>query len=307
MTIGPIVYGYKLISGITSADDEKATLNNWIKEKENNPVFRYGRQRGLPLDPTSQTEDLGDDSMIASEYGIKNLKRIIPELAEWTAEDGKFYTNQNELYDQAIGQFRRYLGHVTANIGGVVEDFKTFDQGAPVYVNTSREKQKRAMRFLDEQLFQTPTWIVNNAIIERKEAGGNLNRIQSLQDRTLRILLNADRLSRISDNMTLHGENAYRLDELFGDLDENIFKELSSGTTVDAYRRNLQRSLIKQYTSLLESKDVRIAQSDVRALARSSLQTIRKFAQSSMFSSDKMTAIHAKDIDARIVEILDLK
>ena len=47
--------------------------------------------RRAPI-PGSQTEDLGDDGVKASEYGIANLKRIMPKLLEWTYEQGADYS-----------------------------------------------------------------------------------------------------------------------------------------------------------------------------------------------------------------------
>ncbi|MEL6391083.1 MAG: zinc-dependent metalloprotease, partial [Bacteroidota bacterium] len=273
-----IIYGYKLNPGVTDVEEDKDILNDWIKERSADPALRFGQQRFIPLDPTAQTEDLGDDSMLASEYGIANLKRILPELPEWTAREGQFYDDQNELYDQVVGQFRRYMGHVTANIGGVIEDFKTHDQGQPVYVHNPKKKQERAMTFLNEQLFTTPTWLVEENILERKEPGGTMTRIQSIQDRTLRGVLSSTRLSRMSDNMTLNGEEAYGIDELFDDLNNGIFSEMESGTPVDAYRRNLQRTLVHRYHALLESDDTATSISDIKALSRSSLKEIKGLA-----------------------------
>jgi len=301
--IWSIIYGYKLIPDVDNADSELPTLNEWIKERDDNPVFRYGRQRGLPLDPTAQTEDLGDDSMVASEYGIENLKRIIPQIATWAERDGKLYNDQSELYQQVFGQFSRYMGHVIANIGGVVEDFKTHDQGGEVYVHTSKEKQERALRFLDNQLFKTPTWLVNSELINKSEPGGNLKRIQDIQERALRLLLNPDRIMRMNDNLALNGNKSYGPVGLFSNLDNMIFTEWKSGASPDTYRRNLQRSLVDRYATLLKSEDVDFSASDAKALVRASLKQIQQWSRSA--GGDRMSRIHADDIQARIAEILD--
>ena len=42
-------------------------------------------------DPRNQSEDLGDDAMLASSYGIKNLKRVMPEIMNWTYEPNEGY------------------------------------------------------------------------------------------------------------------------------------------------------------------------------------------------------------------------
>jgi hypothetical protein len=75
-----IIYGYKLIPNAPSADAEKPTLNGWVRERADNPVYRYGLQRSNTFDPTAQTEDLGDNAVVSGELGIANLKRIVPQL-----------------------------------------------------------------------------------------------------------------------------------------------------------------------------------------------------------------------------------
>ena len=297
-----IIYGYKWIPGVESADDELPTLNAWVKERADNPVMRFGRQRFLPLDPTAQTEDLGDDSMIASAYGIENLKRIVPMLLEWTEIEGKRFDDMNELYDQVFGQYRRYMGHVTANIGGVIEDFKTYEQNEPVYVHVGKDKQKRAVDFLGEQLFKTPEWLVNTDVLARKEPGGNLTRIQGVQDRTLHLMFNNDRLLRMADNQTLNQDQAYPLESYFSDVESMITSDI--GMSTDNYRRNLHRVLLHIYEGLMESNNFDIQVSDVPLLARGGLESIRRKAQSASGISG-LTGMHARDIVARIDQILD--
>ena len=84
-------------------------------------MYRFGKQQiGSPIDPSSQTEDLGDDAIKASDYGIANLKRIVPNLIKWTTKEGENYEDLETMYGHVISQFNRYMGHVTTNIGGVM-------------------------------------------------------------------------------------------------------------------------------------------------------------------------------------------
>lgn len=298
-----IIYGYKQVPNASSADAEKETLNSWIKERSGDPVYRYGRQRGLPLDPTAQTEDLGDDSMKASEYGIANLKRIVPMLLDWTAEDGTRFDDMNELYQNVFGQYRRYMGHVSANVGGVVEDFKTYEQNEPVYVPVEVAKQKRAVSFLDQQLFTTPQWLVNKDVISRMEPGGTLERVQGIQDRTLHILFNDSRLLRMADHEMMNGNSAYALSDFFNDVNNMITRDVTSGP--DVYRRNLHRTLIHIYEGLMNSSNSDIQLSDVPLLARGGLLSIKSKAQG-VASTNGVNGLHAMDMVARIDEILDI-
>ena len=113
--IGPydihaVRWGYRPIPSVENAEDEKPILDQWIRDNEDDPMYRFGRQQFGVVDPSSQTEDLGDDAIKASAYGIANLKRIVPKLIEWTAEDGKNYDDLETLYGQVYSQFNRYMG-----------------------------------------------------------------------------------------------------------------------------------------------------------------------------------------------------
>ena len=115
-------------------------------------TYRFGPSGSI--DPSSQTEDLGDDAIKASEYGIKNLKRILPKLIEWTTEDGETYDEMEYIYGQVLGQFRRYMGHVATNIGGVYQFYKTSDQDGAVYTHVDKNHQKACVNFLNKHLFE---------------------------------------------------------------------------------------------------------------------------------------------------------
>lgn len=125
----------------------KKTLDAWILEHAGDPMYRFGAQQRDIVDPSSQTEDLGDDAVKASLYGIANLKRIVPNLIEWTQEDGKNYDDLNTLYGQILSQYNRYMGHVSNNVGGVYEYNKTYDQPGAVYTPVPKNAKKKVLHF----------------------------------------------------------------------------------------------------------------------------------------------------------------
>jgi hypothetical protein len=304
--IGPyddwsIIYGYKLIPTAKNKDAERPILNQWIKERANNPIYRFGRQRGLPLDPTAQTEDLGDNSMYASELGIKNLKRIVPMIEEWSFEDGKDYNQIKDLYGQVFKQFRLYIGHVTANIGGVIEISKTQDQRDAVYNHVNREQQIEAMEFLEEYLFQTPEWLINQPLARKIEADGMVNRIKALQSYGLTILFNKNRLNRMSENEALNGETAYSVFDLFTDTRRSIF---SYDNNYDLYGRNLQRLFVQKMESILALKESSVEVSDIKSAARATLYSVKKSLRARKQFSD-MQQMHERDLKKRIEKILE--
>ena len=145
-----VKWGYKPILGV-SEEEEKTILKSWITEKANDLKYRFG---SAGIDPSSQTEDLGDDAVKASEYGIANLKRIMPKLIDWTTEDGETYSELGYMYGQVLGQFGRYMGHVSNNIGGIYQYYKTSDQDGAVYTHVKKSHQQKCMNFLHNQLLK---------------------------------------------------------------------------------------------------------------------------------------------------------
>ncbi|HUQ96648.1 MAG TPA: zinc-dependent metalloprotease, partial [Chitinophagaceae bacterium] len=100
-----IAWGYRWTD--KSEEEDRKEHNRMIVDSLNkNPRLWFGGE-GRSDDPRSQTEDLGDNSMKASEYGVRNLKRIVKNLPEWTKEEGDRYQNLNEMYEQVVTQFNR--------------------------------------------------------------------------------------------------------------------------------------------------------------------------------------------------------
>ncbi len=316
-----IHWGYSPIPDKT-AEAEKPILDAWILEHAGDPLYRFGHQQvGDVVDPSSQTEDLGDDAVLASTYGIMNLKRIVPNLVQWTAEEGKDYADLEELYGQVVGQYNRYMGHVSSNIGGVYENHKTYDQDGAVYTYVPREHQEKCMGFLQEQLFETPQWLLDTDVFGRIEYSGAVERIRSLQVRTLNNILSLGRMARLIEAEALNDGDAYGLAEMMQDLRTGLWSELPKGQEIDTYRRNLQKAHIDRLHYLLtaENQDkqsdrggyrkstaVNTSQSDIRSVARAELSRIQRQAHSAAGrSSDAMTRYHLEDVVARIELILN--
>ncbi|GAB3527422.1 zinc-dependent metalloprotease [Pontibacter brevis] len=304
-----------------NGSDNTEKLSAWIKEHENDPMYRFGRQMGRPTDPSSQTEDLGDDAMKASAYGIANLKRVVPNLIAWTAEDNKDYSDLEEMYLQVLGQWNRYMGHVTSNIGGVYENYKTYDQKGDVYSTVPKEKQQRAMKFLNEQSFATPTWMLDENILRKIESAGTVDRVRNAQVNVLNNVLEPGRMARILEAQAMLGNKTYTLPEMMADLRTGIWSEIATGKTIDMYRRNLQRGYIERMEYLMKEEPaevsgrarsfmgatpVKVSQSDIRPMVRGELNTLRNQIKGSLAKTkDTMTKYHLQDAVVRIDAILD--
>ena len=307
-------WGYRPIPDAKTAKDEKKTLDKWIRDNENSLMHRFG---SAGIDPSSQTEDLGDDAVKASEYGILNLKRIIPNLNKWTSEDGKDYSDLQTMYGQVLSQFNRYMGHVSSNIGGVYQYYKTYDQEGPVYTHVKKSHQKKCMNFLNDQLFETPTWMIDNNILNKIEFAGITNRIRSTQSRTLNSILDFGKMARLIENEAINGKAAYTLIDMMSDLKEGIWKELYTHKTIDVYRRNLQLAYLDRISYIMNEEQgsipswargrvtsVKVSQSDIRTIAVGQLLELKKDIKKHKNRSDKMTKMHLDMATAKINKIL---
>lgn len=307
-------WGYRPIPDAKTAKDEKKTLDKWIKDKENSLMHRFG---SAGIDPSSQTEDLGDDAVKASEYGILNLKRIIPNLNKWTSEDGKDYSDLQTMYGQVLSQFNRYMGHVSSNIGGVYQYYKTYDQEGPVYTHVNKSHQKKCMNFLNDQLFETPTWMIDNNILNKIEFAGITNRIRSTQSRTLNSILDFGKMARLIENEAINGKAAYTLIDMMSELKKGIWKELYNNKEIDVYRRNLQLAYLDRISYIMNEEQgsipswargrvtsVKVSQSDIRTIAVGQLLELKKDIKKYKNKSDKMTEMHLDMAMNKINKIL---
>ncbi|MCB9508619.1 MAG: zinc-dependent metalloprotease [Deferribacteres bacterium] len=306
--IGPydkwsIIYGYRPLPQAASAQDERAILNEMIKERADDPLYRYGR--GSSVDPSSQTEDLGDDAIKASAYGIANLKRIVPNLVEWSSEPGKEYDSLEELYGQVVGQLRRYMGHVSTNVGGIYAYPKTSDQDGFVFTQVPASYQKAAVQFLNNELFATPKWLIRADILRLFESDGMLQRLRDLQARTLSSLFNADRLKRLSETEALYSVPSYTVVDLFGDVKRSIWSELEDKSAIDPFRRNLQREFLKKMADLMDAKNEAFDESDARAAARGTLLQLKaELPRAIDRKSDSASKFHLQEALAQVNKLL---
>jgi hypothetical protein len=312
-----IEWGYRPMNDKTE-EEERQILNDWVKSRYNNPRLRYYHQDGM--DPRAQTEDLGDNAIKASEYGIRNLKRIVPELPGWLNEKGETFDELSDVYNEVIAQYGRYMGHVLTNIGGIKTDFKTTEQEGPVYSIIPKTRQKEALRFLHRNLFETPHWLMNKNVLEKVTAPIT-DRISTLQDNLLGTLLSSGRLQRLISSYN-RDETAYRIDEYMEDLKRGIWSELSNHKAIDNYRRNLQKSFVERIGAIVNPPSapstvgggiiiffgpaIDPKKSDILSVSKGILRSLRSEIASALPAySDKMSRYHLQDLSERIDRILN--
>lgn len=280
-----IEWGYRWLPQFQTPEDEVAFSNQSIIEKLKTDVrYTFGTESD-PNDPRNQSEDLGDDSMLASLYGIKNLKRIVPQILTWSYEPNKSYAGAGEIYSGVVSQFNRYLGHVTKNVAGIYSNSITVEQTDEIAREfVPANIQKRAIAFLNEQLFTTPEWLIDRQLMEKAKILP-VNVICSLQSGVLARLINKNTLDKMSENEILNGKKAYTSAQMFNDLKKVIWSNLGQS---DIYKRNMQKAYVENLINLLDKKGnadknasgKRPAYSEAPAIAHGQLTELKRLATS---------------------------
>lgn len=314
-----IEWGYKWMPEYKTPDAETPALNKWVMEKMKNKRLWFGTETD-PDDPRGQNEDLGDDAMKASAYGIKNLKHIIVKLPEWTKEANKDYADLSNMYTQLVSQFGRYMGHVAKNIGGIETTPKMQEEPGMVVVFTPEAKQKEAMQFLQEQLFKTPTWLIQKNL-EGLTGTNALTTISSVQSGALSRLLNNSTFNKLFRYEASGDPKAYTATEMMNDLRKGIWSELAAHKPVDIYRRNLQKAFVERLIGNLKSDDFSSAitlggfgisspgyskTTDAVSIVKAQLRTLQSEIRAALPGyKDAATRAHLMDVNDRITQALD--
>lgn len=317
-----IQWGYAY-AGAKDEKEDRKIVNKWIIDSlKANPRLWFGGEGDSP-DSRAQAEDLGDNSMKAGEYGIKNLQRILPSLPEWTSEEADKYDNLNDLYKQVVSQFSRYMGHVLRNVGAVYETFRSVEQPGDVYAPAPKARQQEAVAFLGKQLFETPRWLLDYSILNKISNPSGGDPVGSLQTGVLSSLLSANRMNRLLQSAGRFGETkVYTVEDLLADTRKEIWKELSTHQPIDAYRRNLQKTYAEALIGIISPTSPSSGMpggllimfgpgtknTDLPSIARAELTTLRsKILAAIPATTDRLSKYHLEDLAERIKQALNPK
>ncbi|MDM1061522.1 zinc-dependent metalloprotease [Empedobacter falsenii] len=266
-----IEWGYRWFP---NQETEKASLRKMIEKHEDDPMYFYGEQQSYlsTIDPRSQSEDLGDDAVLASEYGMKNLKRVSENILKWTYEDGKSYINTGKLYYQTIGQWDLYSNHVLANVGGIYLNNTYFGIDKKAYEAVPADMQRKAVNYLNENVIQLPKWLFFNDILDKTYAIKNspmgpyeqtpYTLAREMQYGLIYNLFTDDRLLRLLENELKHQElnseeKIYTVENLFDQVRSAAFDKKSNLTILEKMtQKNYVDALIVSTNKLFEKTTV---------------------------------------------------
>jgi hypothetical protein len=302
------MWGYKPIPNATTPDQEKPTLDAWAREQDAKPYLRFTTADARGSDPGENTEAVGDaDAVVATGFGIKNLKRVADMLLPATSRPGEPYDDLEELYGRMLGQWATELTHVTGIVGGFNSQQKHAGQDGVRFTMVPREKQVAAVRFLNDNAFATPTWALKPEILRRIEPSGAIVRVNTAQMRVLNSLLNNSRFDRLVEQEAIDGAAAYRPGDFMADVRKGIWSEIEGGPVrIDVYRRNLQNSYIDSLSQKLNGRVP--AGDEFRAMIRAELRDLSSaLATAAPRALDRETRAHLADARDQIAKALDPK
>lgn len=298
-----IEWAYREFSG-TKTPEEDVTFLNIIAERQvKDPMVRFGGGREMGLqgasDPHARSEDLGDDPIKATTYGLKNIEYITGYLVKACGEEGKDYTMLSHMYDALLSQMFRELNHVGALVGGIETDNWMYGQSADVFYPTPVKEQKAAVIYLLKNGFRTPDYLLKEDIITRIGMHGITKKISDNQKRLLSSMMNKGIATRIMD-LEASGFDTYPLVDLITDLKKGVFEEMyNEDTDINIFRRNLQRTFVEQLIVLIAEKTA--AKNDLQAVARGTLKSLRKDLQEALDNlDDGMVKYHFADLEEMI-------
>ena len=271
-----IEWGYRWLDK-QDPHDEFATLSNWIRKHENDPLYRYGEQQSSMeiIDPRAQSEDLGDNNVKASYYGMENLKRLIPQILSWSAETDRSYERAGKLYSAALGQWKTYMEHVVSNIGGFYLENPVKGDGKDAYTPVPRERQLEAFDFFSKELLPMPEWLFNKELLKKtfplrdspiglfEDSPYSLRR--AWQYDLLYNLLSDDRLLRMLESELMQGkENTFTASDLLEKTAAMVFEPTIKGRSLSVLERMAEQNFVD---ALLVGSDKLLEKVNKKSLA----------------------------------------
>ena len=300
------MWGYKPIPDAHTSDDEKATLDRWARDQDQTPWYRFSTAQAGSSDPQSLTEAVGDaDAVLATTLGMKNLARVAGMLLDATStQRGDPYRELTEVYSRVLAQWTLEMNHVTQLVGGDISQQKHIGQDGRRFTPVPRAKQAEAVRFLLNNAFIPPMFLVQPELLRRMEPAGAINRVRNAQSSVMNSLLQPDRLTRLVEQGAVDGVGVYTAPQFLADLRRGIWSELATpARPIDQFRRNVQRVY-------LDALDARLNNAgpppEIRALLRGELRSVRAdIVRTLPAVTDRQTRLHLEDARDQIDEILD--
>ncbi len=290
-----IEWGYRPMLDAKDEYDDHKMMEAMTLAAQKNPRLWWGDGETSQDDPRRQTEDLGDDAVKASGYGLKNLKREILELEKWTVDEKDLYGNHLRImYSQIASQYMRYMNHVVRNIGGTFQTYRTRAEGGTIFTPNPKSRQKAAIAFLNAEMLNEPLWLHAPKFVETLNADPEFATLSIAEYAAGNMFSRVNRCNKL-----------YPVAEYLADLTKLIMSEMDSHKAVTRYRARLQNTYVDRLIASFQQKS---SADDVRAAVLSTLKTLRtKTNAAANSAANSVTRAHFAEINDRIQRALAIK
>lgn len=298
-----IEYGYRWFPE-NAKENETASLNKWISGKLGSDKQLSYLEMYLqgPSDPRAQIEDLGDDAVKAGRYGMNNLKIVMRNLPEWTANEYEDNEDLSRMYKKTIQQYYMYIRHVAYNISLFTANMTTQNDEGSLFGYVPKGKKLASLGFLDDYLFNIPAWL-DNQTVTRKTGEVYSQAVSKIQDVVLSDLLSTNTFQNLAvSNQMAPVSQRFTFDELLSALETNIWKELKTGKPISSDRRLLQRMYAEKLIELqqVDAKD-KANRQDAIFITKAHLNNlVQKINQAVPATNDRLSRLHLQELAARV-------
>lgn len=294
-----INWGYRYYPEENS-EQEIDQLDALVEEHTNDPWYKFGAQFD-GFDPTSQTEDISNNALKASSYGIENLKIVAENLEAWTSEQTNDYRDLDELHNELLFAWSRYVRHVIGNLGGVYKNTQKPAQGDQIYTPVDKAYQKEVVQWVADHVFDTPTWLFPPELMSKISAYGSVDALSGRQEMMLRSLLSMDTLESLISHHQID-ENNYSVLELFTDVQKTVWLNGNPPKKLDIYQRNLQMTYVDILEYYLDESSIL----DIQSIAHGQLIELeKKLRRVSRRADDDITKYHYLNLHNKVGDVLE--
>lgn len=318
-----IEWGYRWYPQFKSAQAEVPYLNKLVIDSlAKNKRLYFGNEFSFS-DPRNQSEDLGDNAVTAGKYGIKNLQRILPQLKDWTREPNEGYDKLKNMYEEVIKQYKLYTVQVLKSIGGDYRTPKSVEQPGVQIEPVEYQRQKESMKFLNDYLFTTPTWLINDTLTALTGTEPFVHIIVAQSNVLMKLQGSGTLLTLIKSEELNKGVKTYKASEFLEDLKRSIWTELYTNKPIDIYRRNQQKVYIDNSFKAFKAVNEIVGRNngngtiyyinpdptgtDVSSIIRAHLVALRGDIRKAIPLQTGVSKYHLQDMENRITVVLEGK
>lgn len=305
-----IEWGYKFIGAKTAEEDSKIQAPLTTARLAANNRLWFGDGESRMGDPRCQSEDLGDDNMKANTLGLKNIKRLMEHLPEWTYQEGGQYETMKGIYGEIEFTYLRMLSHVANNLTGVYYTIGLDGDTTASYVPVAKEKQIAAMEFINRELFNTPVWMFNPRVYNTISNPATRDAMADIQIKTVQVMLSPGRLSSLLSNERRFGKDKVMgVEEFFPLMRKGIWSDLTNGDVkIDGFHRDMQRTYIGSLFTITREGNPDSNDTECISAVSAEIKAVAALINKALpRATDALTKAHLTDLQQRVKRLSEIK